>query len=149
MIQGNIHNPKKSGKLKKGEAKRTGNKNVQFELLNLRKGGVITIITKEPADYNRKVNTPGILTIHHPGYHQARTFYAPDYAADGVDKDKPDYRTTLYWDSTAKVETKKATPFSFYTGDKLSEFLIFVEGITSDGQPIVGQKTITVTGNTN
>lgn len=113
------------------------------------KGGVITIITKEPGDYSRKVKTPGILTIHHPGYHQARTFYAPDYATDGVDKNKPDYRTTLFWDSTAKVETKKTTPFSFYTGDKLSEFLIFVEGITSDGQPIVGQKTIIVAGNTN
>ncbi len=110
-------------------------------------GGVITIITKEPKEYNRTIRTPGILTIQHPGYHQARTFYAPDYATDGIDKDKPDYRTTLYWNSTTPLAAKKASPFSFYTGDKLSEFLIFVEGISRDGQPFVGHKTIRVGGN--
>ena len=66
-----------------------------------------------------------------------------------INKNKLDYRTTLYWDSTAKVETKKTTPFSFYTGDKLSEFLIFVEGLTKNGQPFVGLKTIIVAGNSN
>lgn len=112
-------------------------------------GGVITIITKEPKNHNRKIRTPGILTIKHPGYHQARTFYAPNYAMDDIDQEKPDYRTTLYWNSTAGIEAKQATPFSFYTGDKLSEFLIFVEGMTKDGQPFVGQKTIRVAGNSN
>ncbi len=112
-------------------------------------GGVITIITKEPKNHNRKIRTPGILTINHPGYHQARTFYAPNYAMDDVDQEKPDYRTTLYWNSTAGIDAKQATPFSFYTGDKLSEFLIFVEGMTKDGQPFVGQETIRVAGNSN
>ena len=112
-------------------------------------GGVITILTKEPKNHNRKIRTSGILTIKHPGYHQARTFYAPDYAAVGIDQEKPDYRTTLYWNSTAGIDEKQATPFSFYTGDKLSEFLIFVEGMTKDGQPFVGQKTIRVVGNSN
>ena len=112
-------------------------------------GGVITIITKEPKDHNRKIRTPGILTIKHPGYHQARTFYAPNYATDSMDQEKPDYRTTLYWNSTAGIDAKQATPFSFYTGDKLSEFLIFVEGMTKDGQTFVGQKTIRVAGNSN
>lgn len=113
------------------------------------KGGVITIITKEPKDHNRTIPTKGILTVQHPGYHQARTFYTPDYTADGIDKDKPDYRTTLYWDSAAKMDGVEATLFSFYTGDKLAEFLIFVEGITKDGQPFVGQKTIAVAANSN
>ena len=112
-------------------------------------GGVITLLSKEPSDLKREIKTPGILTILHPGYHQARTFYIPDYAAAGVDKNKPDYRTTLYWNSTVQVEAKKASPFSFYTGDKLSEFLIFVEGITHEGQPIVGHKTISVAVNSN
>ena len=76
-------------------------------------------------------------------------FYAPNYATDSMDQEKPDYRTTLYWNSTAGIDAKQATPFSFYTGDKLSEFLIFVEGMTKDGQPFVGQKTIRVAGNSN
>ena len=112
-------------------------------------GGVITIITKEPKDYNRTIKSRGVLTIQHPGYHQARTFYTPDYKAEGVDKNKPDYRTTLYWNPSAKIDSKEATSFSFYTGDKLAEFLIFVEGITEDGHPFVGQKTFTVSGNSN
>lgn len=112
-------------------------------------GGVITIITKEPKDQKRIIKTRGVLNIEHPGYHQARTFYTPNYEAEQIDKNKPDYRTTLYWNSSAKIDEKEATSFSFYTGDKLSEFLIFVEGITREGDPFVGQKTFTVSNNSN
>ncbi|MEM1123447.1 MAG: hypothetical protein AAGJ18_23615, partial [Bacteroidota bacterium] len=54
-------------------------------------GGVISIITKEPQYSDRKVNVKGILNIKHPGYHQARTFYTPDYQKNNTDK--PDFRT--------------------------------------------------------
>ena len=106
-------------------------------------GGVITIITKDPAANVRNIRTPGVLTVDHPGYHQARTFYVPDYNKDNFDRQKPDYRTTLYWNANAKL-TGKPLPLQFYTGDKLSEFLIFVEGITVDGMPFVGQEVIQV-----
>ncbi len=106
-------------------------------------GGVITIITKDPAANVRNIKTPGVLTIEHPGYHQARTFYVPDYENDNFARQKPDYRTTLYWNANAKL-TEKPLPLQFYTGDKLSEFLIFVEGITADGMPFVGQEVIQV-----
>jgi len=106
-------------------------------------GGVITIITREPEDIVRNVRIPGVLNIDHPGYHQARTFYVPDYSVDGFEKQKPDYRTTLYWNADAKLG-KKPTKLNFYTGDKLSQFLIFVEGITADGLPFMGQQTIQV-----
>lgn len=107
------------------------------------KGGVITIITKDPQANNRKVSTPGIIKVDHPGYHKARTFYVPDYSVNGFEKQKPDYRTTLYWNADAKLG-KKPTNLKFYTGDKLSQFLIFVEGITTEGLPFVGQQVIQV-----
>jgi hypothetical protein len=107
-------------------------------------GGVISIITKEPQKHNRVIKVSGILTIHHPGYHKARTFYAPNYAKDKQLKEKPDYRSTLYWNPSIQIQANKSTPFSFYTGDKLDDFLIFIEGITEDGLPFVGQKRIRV-----
>ncbi|MFK7983255.1 MAG: hypothetical protein AB8G86_24960, partial [Saprospiraceae bacterium] len=106
-------------------------------------GGVITIITKDPAANVRNISTPGVLSIAHPGYHQARTFYVPDYENDSFARQKPDYRTTLYWNPDAKLEGEPL-PLQFYTGDKLSEFLIFIEGITTDGMPFVGQEVIQV-----
>ncbi len=107
------------------------------------KGGVITIITKDPQANTRNIRTPGIIRVEHPGYHQARTFYTPDYSVNGFERQKPDYRTTLYWNANAKLG-KKPTNLKFYTGDKLSQFLIFVEGITSEGLPFVGQQVIQV-----
>ena len=106
-------------------------------------GGVITIITKDPANLVRNVYVPGLLNIQHPGYHKARTFYNPDYTQPGWDKTKPDFRTALYWNSTSSLG-KKPTPIQFYTGDKFSEFLIFVEGITEDGIPFVGKQSFRV-----
>lgn len=106
-------------------------------------GGVITIITKDPSANIREVRRPGVLTVAHPGYHQARTFYVPDYEKDNFARQKPDYRTTLYWNAAAKL-TAEPLPLQFYTGDKLSEFLIFIEGITEDGMPFVGQEVIQV-----
>lgn len=106
-------------------------------------GGVITIITKDPSANIRNVRTPGVLAIAHPGYHQARIFYTPDYENDSFARQKPDYRTTLYWNADAKLDGQPL-PLQFYTGDKLSQFLIFVEGITKDGVPFVGQEVIQV-----
>ncbi len=107
------------------------------------RGGVITIITKDPQANTRNIRTPGIIKVDHPGYHKARTFYVPDYSVNGFEKQKPDYRTTLYWNADAKLG-KSPTNLKFYTGDKLSQFLIFVEGITPEGLPFVGQQVIQV-----
>lgn len=106
-------------------------------------GGIITIITKDPAANIRNIRTPGVLTVDHPGYHQARTFFVPDYENDNFARQKPDYRTTLYWNPDAQL-TGEPLPIQFYTGDKLSQFLIFVEGITTDGVPFTGQQVIQV-----
>ena len=106
-------------------------------------GGIITIITKDPAANTRNLRRPGVLAIDHPGYHQARTFYVPDYKNNSIERQKPDYRTTLYWSTNAKLEGEPL-PLQFYTGDKLSEFLIFVEGLTTDGIPFIGQEVIRV-----
>ncbi|MEM1121148.1 MAG: hypothetical protein AAGJ18_11920, partial [Bacteroidota bacterium] len=109
-------------------------------------GGVISIITKEPQDLNRKVNVKGILNISHLGYHKARTFYAPNYQKRNTDK--PDFRTTLYWNPAMRLDEQKGTaPFAFYTGDKLAEFVLFAEGLTEDGQPFVGETIFSVGNN--
>ena len=106
-------------------------------------GGVISILTKEPGANSRKVHVPGILNIQHPGYHRARTFYAPNYAKTSIDNEKPDYRTTLYWNPDIFIK-KESAAIEFYTGDKFSDFLILVEGITEEGIPFVGRKVITI-----
>ena len=104
-------------------------------------GYTVSMLSKSPSKY--KAKTPGILNVLHPGYYQAREFYTPDYS-DPVEASKSDYRMTLYWNPQFAMEDFDPTPFQFYTGDITGNFSIVVEGITDDGIPFVGRRTISV-----
>ena len=79
----------------------------------------------------------------HPGYHKAKTYYAVDYSLEGANLDKPDYRTNLYWNPDIQLNGP-TSDFQFYTGDKLSEFIILVEGISKRGVPFTASQTFRI-----
>lgn len=108
-------------------------------------GGVISIITKDPSkDYgSNPVRVKGTVNMQHPGYYQGRDFYKPSYAKKSIDTERPDLRTTIYWNPDVDIKSK-AKSFDFYTGDKSGTFLMRVEGITEDGIPFVGRKKFRV-----
>lgn len=93
---------------------------------------VISLVSKNPGE--RKIPTPGIITLSHPGYYQARTFFSPAYPSTGAAGDQPDLRTTLFWDpviSTGDAPVER----TFYVGDRPGVYRIVVEGITEGGVP--------------
>lgn len=49
----------------------------------------------------------------------------------------PDYRTTLYWNPEVILQNNEAE-VSFFTCDNLSEYTIFIEGITGNGKACIG-----------
>ena len=80
MIQGNIHNSKKSGKLRQGEAKRTGNKNVKFELLNLHELAFNDSISLKNIGDNK--NAQQVFATEVNRIRKVDTIYHPEWTID-------------------------------------------------------------------
>lgn len=108
-------------------------------------GGVISIITKDPSKVNvaKAVQAKGTINMQHPGYYQGREFYKPSYAKKSIDTERPDLRTTIYWNPAVNIKSKSKT-IKFYSGDKSGRFLIRVEGISGEGVPFVARKVFRV-----
>ena len=105
-----------------------------------RNNGVIAIYTKVAQDRNKKESKTGVLNMEHPGYYRARQFYQPPATSNSA---KPDHRSTLYWQPSLELDGKKAT-LSFTTADRSSIYELRVEGMSSEGIPIVGSTTFNV-----
>ena len=108
-------------------------------------GGVISLITKDPGaiQSSKTKKAKGTINIQHPGYFQAREFYTPSYAKKSIDTERPDLRTTIYWNGDINL-TEKPTKLNFYTGDRIGNFIIKVEGISDDALPFVGYSKLVI-----
>ena len=106
-------------------------------------GGVIAIYTKDAESEmiksrisaNKKIRQ-GIITFVHPGYYQAKEFYAPKYKTEKPEHNKPDYRSTLYWNPTVEIDAHGKARISFYSSDISTTYRVELEGLTTDGIPI-------------
>jgi hypothetical protein len=107
--------------------------------------GVVAIYTRQRSGFSEVSSpSPGIINMKHPGYYQAREFYAPTYDKKQPEHIKPDFRTTLFWDPSVKVDKKGEAKLRFYTSDKTSSYRVVVEGISEDGRPVTGSTSIDV-----
>jgi len=62
-------------------------------------------------------------------------FYSPDYSTDKLLNDRiPDFRNTLYWNPEMHTDKTGKTAIEFYSSDESAEYIITVEGITSEGK---------------
>ena len=71
-------------------------------------------------------------------------FYAPAYATEKARRSMvPDYRTTLYWNPTVKLDDTGQATVEFYTSDAPADYDITIEGITQTGKIVRTVKIIT------
>ena len=101
--------------------------------------GVIAVYTLTASDNlnnNVKIDKKCILNFIHQGYSQTRKFYEPVYSLRKPDNNKPDYRTTIYWNPNVMVEKTGKISISFYTSDVPATYKVELEGISPDGKPI-------------
>lgn len=61
-------------------------------------------------------------------------FTSPDYS-DVLRKESriPDYRNTLYWSPDVRTDVNGKAAVEFYTSDETGDYILLVEGFTSDG----------------
>ena len=55
--------------------------------------------------------------------------------------EKPDFRSTVYWNPAINVDSNGSSSFSFYTSDDRSPLMIVIQGI-SNGRPFLIQQEI-------
>jgi hypothetical protein len=107
--------------------------------------GVIAVYTKRGENYEfvqeKELDVTDFIL---PGFYSAREFYSPTYPLAKTGQDKPDFRTTLYWEPDINLSELEPTKLAFYSGDSPGTYTIRVEGMTDDGRPVSGVHTFTI-----
>ncbi|NQU84968.1 MAG: hypothetical protein HQ541_04335 [Mariniphaga sp.] len=106
-------------------------------------GGVISVFTKRDYYDTDTKEIPGTVFEKIKGFSSFREFYLPKYTPENIDLEKPDFRTTLYWNPSITSENGKAE-VTFYTSDDIASYKVFVEGIISEGRICLGESMFEV-----
>jgi hypothetical protein len=106
----------------------------------LKHNGVISVVTKPPEE--RKVyEKPVFHSINTiiKGYDVQRIFYSPDYTGKLNSDNKPDLRSTLFWEPDISVEYGEEYNLIYFNADKTGKITITAEGMTVFGIPVTGK----------
>jgi len=78
------------------------------------------------------------------GYAESVEFYSPIYdTPEKIADEKPDIRTTLYWNPYLQIGPDGTAQIEFYSNDhKNQQYDIAIEGITPDGKTCRYRKDI-------
>ncbi|NJN42468.1 MAG: TonB-dependent receptor plug domain-containing protein [Flammeovirgaceae bacterium] len=104
---------------------------------DLGRNGVIAVFTKAGSsiDNYQDLKTMEVFKIR--GYNLPRSFKSPDYSDSTLSYDKPDFRSTVYWNPTIRTNSDTGEiAISFYASDVAGRYKIIVEGVTEFGEPV-------------
>lgn len=102
-------------------------------------GAIVAIYTREGYVAEGEEDQHGLIVFQHPGYYQAREFYTPNYDEMTTEEAlAKDLRTTQYWSSVRQLQDGK-TQIAYTVSDDVGDFVIYLEGITDDGESFTGQ----------
>ena len=124
-----------------------GGNMVLWGVSHWKQAGIISITTKkgkELDDATRTLPARDVEFASPLGYQTPAEFYAPAYATEKARRSMvPDYRTTLYWNPTVKLDDTGQAIVEFYTSDAPADYDITIEGITQTGKIVRTVKIIT------
>lgn len=70
-------------------------------------------------------------------------FSSPDYSIPQMKQNRiPDFRNTLYWNPSLKPGVDNKIRIEFWTSDYPSDYIIDIQGLTSEGRPLSFRKII-------
>lgn len=96
--------------------------------------GIISFVTKR-GDLSALGNDNSVYRQVFDGYQHQYDYYSPDYSSDSLKISHiPDFRNTLFWKPDLKSSVDGTASVEFYTSDEPGEYLILVEGLSSDGK---------------
>lgn len=96
-------------------------------------GGVVIVTTKKARKINNYFKeSPGVITFKVNGFYKQREFYAPKYEHTAADN-KPDLRTTIYWNPEFTTDKDGNALLSYYNADGKGTYRVVIEGVDADG----------------
>ena len=99
--------------------------------------GVIAIYTRKGSSVPRPgENDISDYIIYLPGFNLVKEFYSPKYDLEENEEQKPDNRTTLYWNPSVKTNNLGYAEITFFNSDEGKKLQIDLEGITDYGDPV-------------
>ncbi|MDO1445672.1 MG2 domain-containing protein [Rhodocytophaga aerolata] len=100
---------------------------------NFGQNGVIAAYTRSGDFY--PADLPGLMKIPFRGYSQTREFYSPVYDNPNAERQKPDLRPLIYWNSSITTDANGKAQVTFYNADNIGTYEVHVEGISAEGLP--------------
>jgi hypothetical protein len=105
--------------------------------------GIASFITYK-GDYEGLELDSSSLQIEYEGMQYNRQFYAPAYnTIQQTNGRLPDFRNVLYWSPDLRAGIKP-TPVEFFTSDIPGDYLVVIQGLSTDGRAGVSLSRFTV-----
>jgi hypothetical protein len=106
--------------------------------------GIVNVVTKS-TDYKNMTIPVNAVRIPYAVAQPVASFNAPDYSTEDLKNGRiPDFRNTLYWNPSLQPDKNGKYMIEFWSSDFVSDYVIKVEGVTSDGKIISLTKTFSV-----
>jgi hypothetical protein len=99
--------------------------------------GVIAVYTRKGKSSVTSAMAKGVIEQKIAGYASFKQFYTPKYTPENNHTEKPDFRTTLFWDPEITLQDGN-TELSFFTSDQTGKYKVIVEGISESGKICIG-----------
>lgn len=99
--------------------------------------GAIVVTIQSTDKLEARGNAKGIVFMPR-GYNTSIEYYHPVYLnPTQKENPEPDLRTTLYWNPEVPIREDGSALFEFFTDDRSNPLQLRVEGITTDGRPVI------------
>jgi hypothetical protein len=105
---------------------------------------IINLITKS-GDFNCVSIPDYMVRLPYRVTDPVSSFISPDYSSEEMKENRiPDYRNTLYWNPSVKTGDDGKARIEFWSSDNKSDYIISIQGITSEGEMVSLNKIIKV-----
>ena len=107
--------------------------NTEYYILDIVLGGIINITTHD-GDLSLIEFDKPVFRQEFEALRSGSDFSYPDYSGVSQKESRiPDFRNTLYWNPDVRTDDKGRGTVEFYTSDEPGDYMLLVEGYSSDG----------------
>ena len=106
--------------------------------------GLVNVITKT-GDFSNFTLPDYAVRLPYRVADPVKTFSSPDYPDPQSKRSRiPDFRNTLYWNPAVEADKEGKARVEFWSSDFATDYIIDIQGVTSDGHPISVKKRLRI-----
>jgi hypothetical protein len=106
--------------------------------------GLVNVITRT-GDFSSVTLPDYAVRLPYRVTEPVNSFSSPDYTSQEKRQNRiPDFRNTLYWNSSVTADKEGKVNVDFWTSDIKSDYEISLQGVNSSGEPVSFRKTVKV-----